>query len=75
MAQTLGEQLIDIQTNLEAARKSTAYKMGDRELQRSYSLLLQEKESILNKIDTYGSNYIEGQSSTPKKAFSHVSFK
>ena len=71
---TLGEQLAEVQSALSSARKAVTSKVGDKEIQRSYALLLQEKRELLKKIDTYGANYTEGISNTPKKAFAGVSF-
>lgn len=74
MAQTLGQQLDEVQTALSAARQAISYKKGDNEVHRSYIQLQAEKKELLSKIETYGANYIEGQSTTPKKASANVSF-
>ena len=74
MAQTLGQQLDEINDSLSAARKAISYKTGDKEVQRSYALLKEEKKEILSQIEVYGRNYIEGKNTTPKKAFANVIF-
>ena len=71
---TLGEQLAEVQSALSSARKAVTSKVGDKEIQRSYALLLQEQRELLKKIETYGTNYTEGLTTTPKKAFAGVSF-
>ena len=71
---TLGEQLAEVQSALSAARRAVTSKIGDKEIQRSYALLLQEQRELLKKIDTFGANHTEGLSTTPKKAFAGVSF-
>lgn len=64
MAQTLGQQLDEIQDSLSAARKAISYKRGDKELTRSYNLLLSEKKEVLSKIERHGRDYLEGQNTT-----------
>lgn len=67
LAQTLAQQLTEIQDSLSAARKAISYKQGDRELTRSYNLLLSEKKQILSQIAIHGSEYIEGQNVLPAR--------
>jgi len=71
---TLGEQLSEIQTSLSAARTAITSKIGDKEVQRSYSMLLKEKNEILKKIDTHGADYTEGQNTIPKSAKAGIYF-
>ena len=71
---TLGEQLAEVQSALSSARKSIITKSGDKEVQRSYKMLIEEKKQLLKMIDTHGTNYVEGQSTTPKSAVYGVSF-
>lgn len=71
---TLGEQLAEVQSALSSARKAIVTKSGDKEVQRSYKMLLDEKKQLLKMIDTYGTNHTEGQSTTPKSAVYGVSF-
>jgi len=74
VAQTLGQILDEIDVSLSAARKAISYKSADKEVHRSYSLILKEKNEILTKIATHGRNFIEGQTTIPRKAVSNVSF-
>lgn len=71
---TLGDQLAEVNTALSEARKAIIIKHGDKEVERSYKMLLQEKNDLIRKIEAYGANHIEGLSTTPKKAVFGVSF-
>jgi len=68
VAQTLGQQLDEIETSLSAARKAISYKMGDKELTRSYALLKEEKTEILAKINRHGRDYVEGMNTVAKRS-------
>lgn len=65
---TLGDQLAEVQSALSSARKAISTKNGDKEVHRSYLQLQKEKKQLLKMINTYGANYVEGQSTTPKSA-------
>ena len=71
---TLGEQLAEVQSALTPARKAILTKSGDKEVQRSYNMLLQEQTELRKLIALHGSNYSDTQTFTPSKARYGVSF-
>ncbi len=71
---TLGEQLVEVNAALSEARKAIIIKHGDKQTERSYKMLLQEKKDLLKRIGSYGADFVEGTTSTPKKAVYGVSF-
>jgi len=76
MAQTLGQRLADINTKIDKAENAQSYQNGDKQVSRGLLFrMYKERDSILSKIEQFGVNYIEGQTTSPKKAFAHVSFR
>ena len=71
---TLAEQLEEVNKALSSARKAIVTKHGDKQVERSYKMLLQEKNELLKRIEAYGADHIEGASTTPQKAVYGVSF-
>jgi len=72
---TLGQRLEDINTKIDKAEKAQSYQNGDKQVNRAALFrLYEERDRILAKIDQFGSNYVEGQTTTLKKAFANVSF-
>ena len=75
MAQTLGEQLTEVQNAISKTLQSISYQQGDKQLERErLSSLEKREEKLIQKINQYGSSYIEGQNTKTKKAVYGVSF-
>ncbi|MGB7402693.1 MAG: hypothetical protein WA916_08930 [Arcobacter sp.] len=76
MAQTLGEQYDQILADIRKAQNSQSYQNGDKQFTRGTLFrLYEERDRILDKINSYGRNYTEGQNTTPLGDTSFVSFK
>ncbi|WP_417327670.1 hypothetical protein [Halarcobacter sp.] len=72
---TLGEQYDQILTDIRKAQSSQSYQAGDKQLARGTLFrLYEERDRLLNKINTYGRNYTEGQNTTPSGDTSLASF-
>jgi hypothetical protein len=71
--ETLQEQLINVRKAIKKAELSQSYKIDNKELIRANlkTLYAREKE-LLQKIKTYGANYIEGLGKSKSKAFQSV---
>ena len=76
MAKTLGERYDHIISQIEKAEKSASYQTssGDQLVRANLSQLYKERDRILEKMEKYGSNHIEGQSSVNYGDTALVSF-
>lgn len=72
---TVGEQYDQILSDIRKAQSSQSYQNGDKQLNRATLFrLYEERDRLLDKINTYGRNYEEGQNTTPVGDTSYVSF-
>lgn len=75
MAQTLGQQLDDVQSAIKAVLGSQSYKYDGRELTRAdLNTLYSREDSLISKIEIHGRNYTPGQNTSPLKTRAHVQF-
>lgn len=76
MSKTLGEQYDSILIQIEKAQESQSYQTGSGEqlTRGQLSTLYAERNRLLEKIERYGRNYIEGQNTSPAGDTSYVSF-
>lgn len=72
---TLGQQYNQILEDIKSAQSSQSYQAGDKQLSRGTLFrLYEERDRLLEKITTYGRDYIEGQNTAPMGDTSVVSF-
>ncbi|MGJ0341652.1 hypothetical protein NG769_04245 [Aliarcobacter cryaerophilus] len=76
MAKTLGQQYDSILIKIDKAEESQSYQTGSGEqlVRGQLSTLYAERNRLLEKIERYGRNYIEGQNTSPAGDTSYVSF-
>lgn len=79
MAKTLGQQLDDVQSAIDAALSSQSYEISDggngRKLTRASLETLQVRENeLIKKIEMFGRDYIPGQNTKPTKTRVNVVF-
>lgn len=76
MPKTIGELYDSILTKIEKAEESQSYQTGSGEqlVRGQLSTLYAERNRLLEKIERYGRNYIEGQNTSPTGDTSYVSF-
>ncbi len=76
MAKTIGEQYDSILTKIDAAENVQQYQTSSGESITKGTLfrLYEERDRLLEKIERYGRNYIEGQNTTLMGDVSLVSF-
>lgn len=75
MSKTLGQQYDSILIKIDKAEESQSYQTGSEQLTRGQlSSLYAERNRLLEKIERYGRNYIEGQNTSPAGDTSYVSF-
>lgn len=74
--ESLGQQYDEILTQIKKAQASQTMQQADgRQINRGTLFrLYEERDRLLDKINTYGRNYIEGQNTAPMKDTSLVSF-
>lgn len=76
MAKTIGEQYDSILIKIDNAETVQSYQTGSGEqvTKANLTVLYKERDRLLEKIERYGRNYIEGQNTTPISDTSLVSF-
>lgn len=76
MAKTLGERLDSLETKIDNAENVQSYQTSDgsQVVKGTLFRLYEERNSLLEKIERYGRNYVEGQNTTPMGDVSLVSF-
>lgn len=76
MAKTLGEQYDSILIKIDNAENVQQYQtsLGEQITKGTLFRLYEERDRLLEKIERYGRNYIEGQNTTPMGDVSLVSF-
>ena len=76
MSKTLGEKYDSIETKIDAAENVQQYQTssGEQITKGTLFRLYEERDRLLEKIERYGRNYIEGQNTTPMGDVSFVSF-
>ncbi len=76
MAKTLGEKYDSIETKIDAAESVQQYQTssGEQITKGTLYRLYEERDRLLEKIERYGRNHIEGQNTTPMGDISLVSF-
>lgn len=76
MPKTIGELYDSILIKIEKAEESQSYQTGSGEqlVRGQLSTLYAERNRLLEKIERYGRNYIEGQNTTPAGDTSYASF-
>lgn len=76
MAKTLGERLDSLETKIDNAENVQSYQTGDgsQVVKGTLFRLYEERDRLLEKIERYGRNYIEGQNTTSMGDVSLVSF-
>jgi hypothetical protein len=76
MSKTLGEKFDSIETKIDNAENVQSYQTGDGSqiVKGTLFRLYEERDRLLEKIERYGRNYIEGQNTTPMGDVSLVSF-
>ena len=76
MPKTIGELYDSILVKIEKAEESQSYQTGSGEqlVRGQLSTLYAERNRLLEKIERYGRNYIEGQNTSPAGDTSYVSF-
>ncbi|WP_151950348.1 hypothetical protein [Aliarcobacter butzleri] len=76
MARTLGELYDSLLIKIDKAENSQSYQTGSGEqlVRGQLSTLYNERNKLLEKIERYGRNYIEGQNTSPTGDTSYVSF-
>lgn len=75
LAKTVGEQYDQILTDIEKAQSSQSYQNGEKQLSRGTLFrLYEERDRLLDKINAFGRNFIEGQNTEPLGDTSYASF-
>lgn len=76
MAKTIGEQYDSILIKIDNAENVQQYQTssGEQITKGTLFRLYEERDRLLEKIERYGRNYIEGQNTTPMGDVSLVSF-
>ena len=75
MSQTLGQELAEVKTRIKQAQEAQSYQKGENQLERGrLATLYAERNDLVEKINIFGSNYIEGQNAEPMGDTSLVSF-
>lgn len=76
MPKTIGELYDSILIKIEKAEESQSYQTGSGEqlVRGQLSTLYAERNRLLEKIERYSRNYIEGQNTSPTGDTSYVSF-
>lgn len=76
MSKTLGEKYDSIETKIDAAENVQQYQTssGEQITKGTLFRLYEERDRLLEKIERYGRNYIEGQNTIPMGDVSLVSF-
>jgi hypothetical protein len=76
MAKTIGDQYDAILLKIENAEGVQSYQTssGEQMTKANLAVLYKERDRILDKIEIYGRNYIDGQNTTPMGDVSLVSF-
>lgn len=76
MAKTLGEKFDSIETKIDNAENVQQYQTssGEQITKGTLFRLYEERDRLLEKIERYGRNHIEGQNTTPMGDVSLVSF-
>lgn len=76
MPKTIGELYDSILIKIEKAEESQSYQTGSGEqlVRGQLSTLYAERNRLLEKIERYGRNYIEGQNTSPTGDTSYASF-
>ena len=72
---TLGDQYDQILIDIKKAQQSQSYQNGEKQMARgALYRLYEERDRLLDKINTYGRNHTEGHATTPSGDTSFVSF-
>ncbi|MFY4859098.1 hypothetical protein ACOTVM_00935 [Aliarcobacter butzleri] len=76
MPKNIGELYDSILIKIEKAEESQSYQTGSGEqlVRGQLSTLYAERNRLLEKIERYGRNYIEGQNTAPTGDTSYASF-
>ena len=76
MPKTIGELYDSILIKIEKAEESQSYQTGSGEqlVRGQLSTLYNERNRLLEKIERYGRDYIEGQNTSPTGDTSFASF-
>ncbi|MCG3671979.1 hypothetical protein [Aliarcobacter butzleri] len=76
MPKTIGELYDSILIKIEKAEESQSYQTGSGEqlVRGQLSTLYAERNRLLEKIERYGRNYIEGQNTSPTSDTAYASF-
>lgn len=76
MAKTIGEQYDSILIKIDNAENVQSYQTssGEQMTKANLSVLYKERDRLLDKIERYGRNYIDGQNTTSMGDVSLVSF-
>ena len=76
MSKTLGQQYDSILIQIEKAQESQSYQTGSGEqlVRGTLFRLYEERNRLIEKIERYGRNYIEGQNTSPVGDTAYVSF-
>jgi len=75
LPQTLGEELAEVKTRIKETQVAQRYQKGENSVDRAILFrLYAERDTLVEKINMFGSNYIEGQNTEPMGDTSLVSF-
>lgn len=76
MSKTLGQQYDSILIKIDKAEESQSYQTesGLQLIRGTLFRLYEERDRLLEKIERYGRNYIEGQNTSPVGDTAYVSF-
>ncbi len=64
---TLGEELKFVKKQLEKALMASSREINNRKVQQEVKELRAERDELVEKIEQYGSNYIEGANTSAKQ--------
>lgn len=72
---TLGTQYDQILIDIKKAQSSQSYQNGEKQMSRGTLFrLYEERDRLLDKINSYGRDYTEGKNTTPSGDTSFASF-
>jgi len=65
--ETLGEELAFVKKQLKKALAASSREINNRKIQQQVDQLRKERDELVEKIEQYGSNHIEGANTSPKQ--------
>jgi len=65
--ETLGEELEFVKKQLKKALMASSREINNRKVQQEVKELRAERDGLIEKINKYGSNHIEGANTSPKQ--------